>query len=139
MGVGMSTVMSSIVVLALFVLVVAPLILTLYRTKLRWAVGAFYLVFATGVAAYHIELPADLPRPARPVTAASGMGARCHEALELSEQAGIILERKDPARLVVSKTSWPQVPKQVQDALIACHRGEDMVQTTGVLPRIVLR
>ena len=130
--------MSTFLVLAFYLLLALPLALLFFLPKLKWAVGGLYLLLGTGVAAYHLEVaPPDVPRIARPVAAAAGNLAadpRCAKALELSQEAGIVLERKTPDRLVVSARYWSQVPPEVQQALVACHAGD-----SGVEPKIIER
>jgi hypothetical protein len=46
----------------------------------------------------------------------------CAQMLRVSEQGQLILDRSDPARLVVSEALWPRVPSQVQRTIVDCVR-----------------
>ena len=135
----MGALMSTFLVLALYLLLALPLVLVFFLPRLKWAAGALYLMLGTGVAAYHLEFSAaDLPPIPQPMAAMAADNLaedpRCAKALELSEQAGIVVERKTPERFVVSARIWTQVPPQVQQALVACHAGD-----SGIEPQVIQR
>lgn len=47
-------------------------------------------------------------------------GDECAEILQLLEQARVILDRRDPSRLVVSQAAWDRLPGAIRDAATQC-------------------
>ena len=135
----MSTAASSILVFALYLVLAAPLLWGLFNGKLASSLGVFYLAITAGVAAYHLEFAApDLPPMVRPAAVLEEVATdpRCAKALDLSEQAGLVLERGDSTRLVVDEALWAQTPEEVRDALVACHGATG---PAGVVPQVIER
>lgn len=136
---AMSTNLASAIVLAFFVMALAPLALIYWKPGAT-ALAAVFYVLLLGIALYP---PLSAPKPRFDLPTASTTGAEaggdnesgilaapsgsqapqkeaCNRALQVSEDAGLILSRRDPLRVIVKDSLWSQLPQQVQDALVLC-------------------
>ncbi|HZF94064.1 MAG TPA: hypothetical protein VEZ20_04235 [Allosphingosinicella sp.] len=117
--------MSSALVLLLFLLLAAPAVLAFVRRDLGWITGGFYGAVAAGLLAWHVGFAIDeIPDAAAIAKARAGgagvQGSRCEQVLATAEQGRVVLDRRNPNRLVVSAALWPQLPEEVRTALSQC-------------------
>ena len=130
--------MSSALILFLFLLLAAPALIAFVRSDVGWKTGAFYGLVLVLLLGWHVGFSVSSipdagtlgPRPQ-----ATGLeGSRCEEALATAQRGGIILDRRDPNRLVVSAAVWQQIPEEVRTALTQC---ADSVRPAGARERPV--
>ena len=121
----MSTTFASIAALLLYALLLAPLLFLLRGGGVRAAL----LVYAAALAGL-IAASADFfgPSPSAAVSvparnAAGGSPEACAEVLRVTEQAGIVVDRSNPRRVVVRGRPWNQLPRDARDVLLACMGG----------------
>jgi hypothetical protein len=119
----MSAILAIVLISALILAVAAPALLAFLRQDLGWRTGGFYGALVMALLAWHVgfavgPMPtgASLIRPG----AAAPSGDRCEQALSTAERARIILDRSNPARLVVAEGLWSQIPEGVRTALVQC-------------------
>ena len=124
----MSTTMAGAAALLLYLLALAPLALSLLRG--RGGKGAL-LLYAAAFAAL-LAASADLsPTPVPSAMSTGGAGAGmadaegCARALQVTDEAGIIIDRRNPRRVVVHGQLWRQLPQEAKDVLISCIAGGD--------------
>lgn len=116
--------MSSALILLLFLLLGAPALFAFLRGDAGWKTGAFYGLVSILLLGWHIgfsvgSMPDAGSLGRRPQNLVLE-GSRCEQALATAERGRIILDRRDPNRLIVSAASWQQIPEEVRAALIAC-------------------
>jgi len=132
----MSGTLSSLIVLFVVAVVMVPVLLAHRRPRLAWSVAGLYVaaflaLVVTG-SDFSRSPPVLVARSSAPGAEAAPSGA-CGEALSVAEQVGIIRERTEPSRVVVSRSLWEQLPEEAREALAACLRvgrpeGETAVQ-----------
>jgi hypothetical protein len=116
----MSTFVAVLCALGLYCALALPAVLSLYARA-----GLLSLVFygAAGLAlgAHHVGFDVGRARPQVQLGAGGQFpeGA-CEQALSASQDAGLLLDRRDPARIVVNGSLWQQLPQQVRDVLVGC-------------------
>ena len=107
--------------------------------RLYLGFGGLYLALVAGLAVYHLSVNApNAPAIAQRIVPTDDprQDPRCVRVLDLAQQGGIVLDRGDPDRLVVSKSLWAQVPEKVADALVSCHVGS---RASGTASHVVKR
>jgi outer membrane lipoprotein SlyB len=117
--------MSSALVLLLFLLLAAPALLAFVRRDLGWWTGGFYGAVAAGLLAWHVGFGmGEIPDAAAIAKARAGgpavQGSRCEQILATAEQGRLVLDRRNPNRLVVSAALWTQLPEEVRTAISQC-------------------
>lgn len=117
--------MTSALILLLFLLLAAPALIAFLRRDLGRVTGGFYAAAAAGLLAWHVGFAIDaLPDAAAIAKARAGslavQGSRCEQVLATAEQGRLVLDRRNPNRLVVSASLWPQLPEEVRTALTQC-------------------
>jgi hypothetical protein len=117
--------MSSILVLFLFLLLAAPAAVAFVRRDFGWMTGGFYAAVMIGLLAWHVGFRiGEMPDAAALAKARGGNaaveGSRCEQVLATAEQGRVVLDRRDPNKLVVSAGLWPQLPEQIRTALTEC-------------------
>lgn len=117
----------SLLLLALFLLIVLPGLAVVWRGKAAGFASVFYCALLLGLGAWHIGMPtqaqADLTRPIMGLTGEQGVATPvCGQVIEQSRAAGIILGRPSPTQVQVSRDYWAQLPDQVKEAIVACLR-----------------
>jgi hypothetical protein len=117
--------MSSVLVLLLFLLLAAPAIVAFVRRDVGLKTGGFYVAVVAALLAWHVGIEiGEIPDSAALDKARAGssaiQGSRCEQVLTTAEQGRLILDRRDPNRLVVSASLWPQLPEEVRTALTQC-------------------
>ena len=128
----MSSTASIAAVGALFLLVLAPLAVALDRERAvrltRPLLAGYALLFAAlaiyEISPFQTREKAVLSTAGLTATSEPGMGttasAQCAQAVSQSEVAGLILDRRNPGRVIVNGRFWNQIPEQAQEALIYC-------------------
>jgi hypothetical protein len=117
--------MSSVIVLLLFLVLAAPALVAFVRRELGWVTGGFYGAVVAGLLAWHVgfsigPIP-DAASIARARAAGPAVsGSRCEQVLATAEQGRVVLDRRDPNRLVVAAALWQQLPEEVRAALTEC-------------------
>jgi hypothetical protein len=98
----------------------APLMIIVLRPSSAKPLGVAYGVLIAGLASYHSGLfePATLPPGGVPEVELNG--TNCDELLALLDQAHIIIDRRNPPRLVVAGALWTQLPDDARDAVASC-------------------
>ena len=61
----------------------------------------------------------------------------CAQILRVSEQGQLIVDRSDPARLVVSGALWPRVPPEVQRSIVECVKNSRPAAARGTAMQVV--
>ncbi|MGQ0558762.1 MAG: hypothetical protein ACT4OE_04135 [Sphingosinicella sp.] len=134
----------SLVTLAVLVamfLVALPAIAAISLGRSGLAAVPFYLVLVAGLFTYHfgLSLGARLPPASLAGQAPAGL---CAQLLTRSEQAGLILGRRDADPVRVDRTLWVQLPDQGQEAIGLCldlarpsDRRDNPVNIVEALPR----
>ena len=139
----MSPILASFLVLLLYAVILVPAAIAFFRLRGLWAVVPFYAFLTLGIFLHYGGLPGGGGHATLAVsspTRAAGTGAMsgpCAQAVDQSEEVGLILERSDPARVTVRGTFWSQLPQQVKEALIACLNEARPVETRDVPLEIV--
>lgn len=110
---------------ALFMIIAAPAFFVVARPRVATAVIPIYVVLFMGLAIYHVGYSwsgnADPSKsPTSMAGRAGGSSSLCEQALDQLDQAGVILDRSDPLRVVVNQEFWAQLPQNAKDGLIAC-------------------
>lgn len=121
----MGAAMSTILILILFLLLAAPALLALLRQDLGWRTGGFYGAVVAALLAWHVGFAIGPIPSAASLARAPGVvleGSRCEQALQTATQARMIVDRRDPRRLVVNRELWQQMPESVREALTECAR-----------------
>lgn len=119
----MSSVVSSVLVLLLFVALAAPAALGGVGGVGGRAVTAFYTLLLMGVLAPYASLPASRVTDAPLIAGPSGQSIEnntCEQALAAAQRNGIVLDRAVPGRLVVNQEYWKMIPENVRQALTEC-------------------
>jgi hypothetical protein len=93
-------------------------------TSAGWT-GGFYGAVAAGLLAWHVGFGiGEIPDAAAIAKARAGgpavQGSRCEQVLATAEQGRLVLDRRNPNRLVVSAALWPQLPEEVRTAISQC-------------------
>lgn len=119
----MGSIVAILLVGLLLVAVAAPALLAFLRQDLGWRTGGFYAALIMALLACYLgfglgPMPtgASLIRP----NAAPPTADRCEQAVSTAERARIILDRRNPTRLVVQRALWEQIPEDVRTALVEC-------------------
>lgn len=116
--------MSSALILLLFLLLAAPALVAFRRSDVGLRTGAFYGLISILLLCWHVGFSVgSIPDAASLGRRPQGLvleGSRCEQALATAERGRIILDRRDPNRLIVSAAPWQQIPEEVRAALIAC-------------------
>ncbi|HEX8191436.1 MAG TPA: hypothetical protein VF552_00910 [Allosphingosinicella sp.] len=117
--------MSTILILLLFLLLAAPALVAFFRRDLGWKTGGFYGAVAAALLAWHVgfgmnEIPDAAALAKARASGPAVQGSRCEQVLATAEQGRVVLERRDPNRLVVSGALWTQLPEEVRTALTQC-------------------
>lgn len=127
----MISILAAIAVVTLFAIIAAPGLVVLYRGKRSAFVGPFYMAVLIALTFYHVGFPfwsggtdARVRKQAQSLHAterrSEGTGRLCEQALNRSEQLGLILDRSNRASVVVRQELWEQLPEQARDGLLAC-------------------
>ena len=115
--------MSSALILGLFLLLAAPAIVGFFRRDLGWKTGAFYVAVLAGLLAWHVGFKIGaMPDPRTLAKAPVGIvdSSRCEQVLSTAERGRLVLDRRNPNRLVVAAASWQQIPEEVRTAITEC-------------------
>lgn len=122
MGTSVSAILASVGLFALFILIAAPGVLALSRPGSRRIAVPLYLVLVVGLATYHAGVPfsGEASLPVAGGSSGQAPAGLCQQAIRQSEQAGLILNRANPERVVVSRSLWAQLPQQVKDGVVLC-------------------
>ncbi|HEY0014615.1 MAG TPA: hypothetical protein VGB79_17365 [Allosphingosinicella sp.] len=117
--------MSSVLILLLFLAIAAPALVAFVRRDLGWKTGGFYGAVAAGLLAWHVGFSiGEMPDAAALAKARAGgpalQGSRCEQVLSTAEQGRLVLDRRNPNRLVVAAALWTQLPEEVRTAITQC-------------------
>ena len=115
--------MSSLLILALFVLLAAPAFVAFFRRDLGWKTGAFYTALPAALLAWHVGFATGPMPDMKEIAGAQSTvldGDRCAQVLDAAERGRVILDRRNPDRLVVADALWKQLPEEVRTALAEC-------------------
>jgi hypothetical protein len=113
--------MSSALIFGLFLLLAAPALIAYFRRDLGWKTGAFYVAIPAALLAWHVGLSiGPIPDPLDRAPAGIIDGSRCEQVLATAERGRVILDRRNPNRLVVAGALWSQLPEEVKAALTQC-------------------
>jgi hypothetical protein len=119
----MNSLPAILIVLALNLLVLAPLGLAALRKRTpAWLVGA-YSASLLGIGAYQLGFSQRIPIPAVDATRLSRTSlspSQCTELLTLLDQGGVFVDRRNPPRLVVAQLQWAQLPEEARGAVVDC-------------------
>lgn len=119
----MSTLTATLALLALYAGVLAPLAFALLKPKATIPVLSCSGVLLLGILFYHAN---PFARPAVDPAAlvlpdmATQMTDRCQQILTAVDEGGVILDRSDPLRPVVSREVWRHVPDNIRQAIGSC-------------------
>jgi hypothetical protein len=117
----MSPWLANTVALAFFAVLSAPLVLTIRGGRRAMTVAAGTSVFILGIAGYSLWASAGLATTqTADLRLPTADAARCNEALTLLDQAGVIIDRRNPLRPVIVGSAWDQLPDTVQTAVLGC-------------------
>jgi hypothetical protein len=116
----MSSTFAIVLVSLLYIVLLAPLAIIVLRPSAVVPLATAYALSIAGIASYHSGLfePATLPPGGVPDMALSGVD--CAELLGVLDQASVIVDRRNPPRLVVAEAQWAQLPDDARDAVVAC-------------------
>jgi hypothetical protein len=115
--------MSSLLILGLFVLLAAPAFVAFFRRDLGWKTGSFYTALPVALLAWHVGFATGPIPDLKAVARSQGAmlsGDRCAQVLDTAERGRVILDRRNPDRLVVADALWKQLPEEVKSALTEC-------------------
>lgn len=119
----MPSIVAILLIVLLALVVAAPALVAFLRGEVGWRTGAYYGTLAAVLLGWHVGFSVG-PMPDRAALAQPGAAApgadRCAQALAAAERGGIVLDRSNPARLVVDQALWSQIPADVQAALTQC-------------------
>ena len=120
----MSPFIASLAVAAIFLVALAPIALASMRV-IGWAPSAlFTLLLIGGVTSVQAGL--FLSAPPLPEISAARTGAiqdaQCAEVITALERARLILDRRAPPRLIVSRQLWAQMPMELRGVVLDCVR-----------------
>jgi len=112
-----------LIVLALNLLVLAPLAVAALRKRTpTWLVAA-YSASLLGIGAYQLGFTQRIPIPALDparMSRTSLSPSQCTELLTLLDQGGVFVDRRNPPRLVVAAPQWTQLPEEARGAVVDC-------------------
>ena len=110
------------VLFVLFVLIALPGVAAAARSKASVIAAPFYLVLLAAIFLHYggLSFGGSLPATAMQTGAPVGL---CEQALDQSQQAGLILDRTNPNRVRVDGALWEQLPQQAKDGLVRCLEG----------------
>lgn len=119
----MPTILAILLAALLALAVAAPALIAYRRGDMGWRTGMFYGALSAVLLAWHVGFSVG-PMPersalARPAADAPGSD-RCTQALDAAQRGGIVLDRSNPARLVVNPSVWDQIPADIRAALTQC-------------------
>lgn len=117
--------MSSALMLALYGLLLLPVLVAYFRPKAGLAAAGIYvlgLLFLVG-AQWGSSASAVSVEGAVVRAEAEGPGEEaCAQVLELTDRSGIVRTRQPPDRVVVDRSVWGQLPDQTRATLVSCFR-----------------
>ncbi len=119
----MSTLTATLAILALHAAVLAPLAFALVRPKATAPILSCSAVLLLGILFYQAS---PFARPAVDSAAlvlpdmAAQMSDRCEQILTAVDEGGVLLDRSDPSRPVVSREFWRHVPQNIRQAIESC-------------------
>lgn len=121
----MSTPLAAVLVVAVQGATLVPLIISYLRPNAVLPAFVFYAALALGIGYYHFGLigrSAPVPPPvARFAAQPSAIYERqCAEAVRVSEEGRIILDRSAPNSVTVSGKVWAQLPDVAQKVILRC-------------------
>jgi hypothetical protein len=119
----MGAAMSSAIILLLFLILAAPALIAFVRRDLGWKTGGFYGLVAAALLAWHVGFSVGPMPDAAAITRGNvgiGDGSRCEQVLATAERGRIVLDRRNPDRLVVAAALWQQLPEEVRAAIAEC-------------------
>ena len=120
----MSPVLASAAALTLYALCTAPLLFLVRKSRAApYGIGVLaamlsaLVVFESGWVGWGALAPYDI----RDLQSASLSGAgECTRIMQALTDSGIVIDRNDPARLVVAKSLWDQLPQTVREVAQTC-------------------
>lgn len=133
----------AIVLLCLgFAVALLPLALA-WRGVVRGApVAIGYGAITLGMVAYQLGIGGSSPIRAVDTNAARQTNlspAQCGRILQTLDEARVIVDRRNPARLVVVRALWEQLPRQAQEATLICAGRGQTGADPGALPEVVFQ
>jgi hypothetical protein len=112
-------VLTLLLLLALFILFALPGLMAITHPRGPAIATLFYMVLVVGLALHYFGLSfgGRMPAVAAPGTEAPAL---CGQAIEQAEGGGLIVDRTNPSRVVVSRGLWNELPEQIQDGIVMC-------------------
>lgn len=118
---AMSPAAATSAALALYLLLAAPLLLFSRAARVGAVLCGVLLLGIVALGAGWLGRGALAPHDIRDIeSAALAGGGECAQVLQVLTEARVILDRRDPGRLVVARQFWSQLPSAVRDATVAC-------------------
>jgi hypothetical protein len=118
----MSSLSSILIAGGVFAIALSPAALAAMRPGFGGVAAVFYGIATLAAASFHTGIfSRDLaPHDFGAIGSQPTPGDECAEVLQLLQQARVIIDRRDPARLVVARAAWEQLPSAVRDAATFC-------------------
>ncbi len=119
----MSTLTATLAILALHAAVLAPLAFALARPKATVPIlscGGALLLAVLFLQANPFARPAVDPAALVLPDVAAQMSDRCGQILAAVDEGGVVIDRSDPARPIVSREVWRHVPQNIRQAIQSC-------------------
>lgn len=119
----MASIFAFLAVAAIYLVALAPAVLAALRPGLGRFAALFYGASALAAATFQLGIFSRqglAPYDIEDIENRSMQEGECGEVIRLLEGAGIIVDRRDPARLVVAQPAWDQMPPAVRDVATNC-------------------
>jgi len=108
-----------LILLALFVLIALPGLAAITQPRAGLVAAPCYLAILAAIFLHYLGFTAggEIPVVARPV---GEVPALCTRAIEQAQGGGLILDRSNPARVIVARALWAELPQQARQGLVLC-------------------
>jgi hypothetical protein len=129
----MSAFFACAIVIGLLVVLLAPAVWAVRSARGQALAAVVLLGLLASTTAVHVGLALSLrPKPGSLAAVADDLGTgvapeslsaeQCGDILSAAESNRLIIDRSDPHRIIVSGKYWEQLPRQIGDILLSCHR-----------------